>query len=90
LIAKRGIEYGLQFGLGSAACKARTLFFLNSPHCLYLKKFCEFFQSYEKNERNAKGKLVFFVPDENEYQSSHHQIGITLSFIMDCHTKQYV
>ena len=38
-IAECGIEYGLQFV---------TRFFLNSLDCLYLKKSCEFLQSYEK------------------------------------------
>ena len=39
-IAEHGIEYGLQIV---------TWFFLNSPDCLYLKKFCEFLQSYKKS-----------------------------------------
>jgi hypothetical protein len=38
-IAERGIENGLQFV---------TRISLNFPDCLYLKKSCEFLQSYEK------------------------------------------
>ena len=44
-IAERGIEYGLQFV---------TLFFLNSPDCLYIKKDCEFLQSYAKTMKSPK------------------------------------
>lgn len=51
-IAERGIEYGLQFV---------TLFFLNSPDCLYLKKSCEFLQSYEKTSAEQKKCISFYA-----------------------------
>ena len=53
-IAERGIEYGLQFV---------THYFLNSPDCLYLKKFCEFLQSYEKSRAKQKNLLFFFAEE---------------------------
>ena len=50
-IAECGIEYGCQFV---------TLFSFNSPDCLYTKKFCDFFQSYEKT-RAEQNKLDYFL-----------------------------
>jgi len=40
--------------------RARTPDNLNLPNCLYTKNFCKFFQSYEKNECNAKRKYFSF------------------------------
>ena len=65
-IAERGIEYGLQFV---------TLFFLNSPDCLYLKKSCEFWQSYEKTSKTAKVKPRFSFAEEI-WESEHLQYEI--------------
>jgi len=45
------IEYGCQFV---------TPFSFNSPDCLYIKKSCDFFQSYGKRSEMQKESLVFF------------------------------
>jgi hypothetical protein len=50
-IAERGIEYGLQIV---------TRFFLNPPDCLYSKKSCKFFQSYEKTSEMQKESSFSF------------------------------
>ena len=50
-IAECGIEYGLQFV---------TQFFLNPPNGLYIKKDCDFFQSYEKTSEMQKENWFFF------------------------------
>ena len=51
-IAVRGIEYGLQIV---------TRFLFNSSDCLYTKKSCKFFHSYEKVERKAKFISLFVL-----------------------------
>ena len=49
-IVERRIENGCQFV---------TRIFLNPRNCLYIKKDCKFFQSYEKSStRQKKQKLV--------------------------------
>ena len=67
-IAERGIEYGLQFV---------TLFFLNSPDCLYIKKDYEFLQSYEKSRAEQK-ILIFFIPKRSKFA---HTIEFHLSLV---------
>ena len=52
-IAECGIEYG---------CQIVTQIFLNSPDCLYIKKFCKFFQSYEKT-REKPNFFDYFLMD---------------------------
>ena len=37
-----------------------TLKILNLPNCLYAKKSCEFFQSYEKTSEMQKESSLFF------------------------------
>jgi len=44
-IAECGIEYGLL---------SVTQKILNLPNCLYIKKFCDFFQSYENYANKPK------------------------------------
>ena len=55
-VEERGIEYGLQFV---------TLFYLNSPDCLYLKKSCKFLQMYEKTRAEQKEFILFFAECQN-------------------------
>ena len=50
-VAERRIENGLQIV---------TPIFLNPPNCLYIKKDCKFFQSYEKSSGMQKKKSFFF------------------------------
>ncbi len=57
-IAECGIEYGLQFV---------TQFFLNSPDCLYIKKYCNFLQSYKKS-RAIQNKFAFiFIAEQSNF-----------------------
>ena len=56
-IAERGIEYGLQIV---------TQIFLNFPDCLYLKKYYEFLQSYEKSRAKQKNSF-FFLPRRSNF-----------------------
>jgi len=51
-VEERGIEYGFLFV---------TSFFFNSLDCLYIKKDCEFLQSYEKTSEVPKENLFFFA-----------------------------
>jgi len=53
-IAECRIENGLQFV---------TRFFLNSPDCLYLKKSCEFLQSFGKTREEQNKPICFFFRD---------------------------
>ena len=55
-VAERRIENGLQFV---------TLIFLNPRNCLYIKKDCKFFQSYEKSSAKQNKFIYFFA--ETEY-----------------------
>ena len=53
-IAECGIEYG---------CQIVTPFSFNSPDCLYIKKSCKFFQSYEKTARIPNLNFNLFCND---------------------------
>ena len=53
-VAERGIENGLQIV---------TPIFLNPLNCLYTKKDCNFFQSYEKSRAEQKKHVSFLCRD---------------------------
>jgi len=66
IIAEQRIENGLL---------SVTLKILNLPNYFYIKKFCDFLQSYEKTSKTAKGKPRFSFAGET-WVSEHLQYEI--------------
>jgi len=60
-IAECGIEYGLQFGLGFAACQSKNPVFPQFPKLPLYKEILQFLTKLRKNERNAKGRNKHFL-----------------------------
>ena len=52
-------EWRIEYGLLSV-----TLKILNLPNCLYTKKSCKFFQSYEKTRAEQNKLFIFYAEKE--------------------------
>ena len=59
-VAERGIENGLQIV---------TPIFLNPLNCLYTKKDCKFFQSYEKSSAIQNKSHLFLLPRRRNFSN---------------------
>ena len=69
--------------------RARTLKFLNLPNCLYIKKSCKSFQSYEKSRAKQKEFILFFCRDGVSSPSLMAKVRLqwTWNFwVRDCQT----
>ena len=77
-IAEYGIEYGCQFV---------SPFFLNPLNCLYTKKSCDFFQSYEKSRAEQKEPVLFYADTQNAmgmlFDCTSDNISVHLQNIYD-------
>ena len=63
-IVERGIEYGLQFGLGLSACLSKNPEISQSPRLPLYKEKLRILTKLRKNEGNAKGKQAFLFISE--------------------------